>query len=380
MKITLSLFRKRRVQVSLVSVVVMGGAIFGMSKPAVPAYQTVAVKYADIEEKVVSSGVLQPVKKVDVGAQVSGQLQKLHIQLGQSVKKGDVLATIDPSIARNDLLNMEATLEQQTAQRESRQSDLEQAERELLRQNTMLQSDAASRFDVEQADTKVRMMKADLRALAAQMRQTQIGVESARTRLGYTQITAPMDGDVVNITTQEGQTIIALQQAPIIMSLAKLDTMTVKAQVSEADVVRLQPGQTVYFTTMGDTELKHYGKLRTIQPAPEKINNAIFYNALFDVPNAKRDLWTDMTVMASFILKEGKHVLIVPVLALGEKDKDGRYAVRVLNQDGTFSERKVSISLNDHVNAQVTEGLADGDRVITSDKAPPGKSEADGKS
>jgi macrolide-specific efflux system membrane fusion protein len=380
MKITFSLFRKRWVQVSLACFVAIGAAVFWVSKPAAPAYQTVAIKYADIEEKVVSSGVLQPVKKVDVGAQVSGQLQKLHIQLGQSVKKGDVLATIDPSIARNDLLNMEATLEQQTAQRESKQSDLEQAERELVRQNTMLQSDAASRFDVEQADTKVRVMKADLRALAAQMRQTQIGVESARTRLGYTQITAPMDGDVVNITTQEGQTIIALQQAPIIMSLARLDTMTVKAQVSEADVVRLHPGQTVYFTTMGDAEAKHFGKLRTIQPAPEKINNAIFYNALFDVPNAKRDLWTDMTVMASFILNEAKHVLIVPVLALGEKDKDGRYAVRVLNQDGTVSERKVSISLNDHVNAQVKEGLTDGDRVITSDKATLGKNEADGKS
>jgi len=373
MKISFSVFRKRRGQVSLLCLVIIAGAFFWWKKPAPPVYQTVAIKYADMEEKVVSSGGLQPISKVDVGAQVSGQLQKLHVKLGQAVKKGDLLATIDPSLAQNDLLNLEATLEQQAAQQESKQSDLEQAERELMRQNTMLQSDAASKFDAEQADTKVRTMKADMRALAAQIRQTQIGVASARTRLGYTRITAPIDGDVVNIATLEGQTLIAVQQAPIIMSLARLDSMTVKAQVAEADVVRLRPGQSVYFTTMGDTETRHSGKLRTIQPTPEKVNNAIFYNALFDVPNDKRDLWTDMTVLVSFILNEAKHVLTVPVQALGEKDKEGRYAVRVLNQDGTVSQRKVSITLNDHLNAQVKEGLAEGDKVITSDKAEPEK-------
>ena len=357
----------------MVCLAAIAAGIFWWKKPAPPVYQTVAIKYADMTEKVVSSGVLQPISKVDVGAQVSGQLQKLHVKLGQTIKKGELLATIDPSIAKNDLLNLEATLEQQAAQLESKQSDLEQAERELVRQNTMLQSDAASKFDAEQADTKVRTMKADMRALAAQIRQTRIGVESARTRLGYTQITAPIDGDVVNITTQEGQTIIAMQQAPIIMSLARLDSMTVKAQVAEADVVRLHPGQSVYFTTMGETETRHSGKLRTIQPIPEKINNAVFYNALFDVPNDKRDLWTDMTVLVNFILNEAKHVLTVPVLALGEKDKQGRYAVRVLNADGTVSQRKISITLNDHVNAQVKEGLAEGEKVITSDKTEPEK-------
>jgi len=373
MNFLLSIFYQRWAQLSLLSVAMILLGVFWWKKPATPNYQTVAVKYADIEEKVVSAGVLQPVNKVEVGAQVSGQLQKLHVQLGQAVKKGDVLATIDPSIARNDLLNAEATLEQQVAQQESKQSELEQAERELVRQNTMLEGDAASKLDAEQAATKVRTMKADIRALAAQIRQTQIGVESARTRLGYTQITAPIDGEVVNISTLEGQTIISVQQAPVIMTLAKLDIMTVKAQVSEADVVHLHPGQTVYFTTLGDTETLYFGKLRTIQPTPEKSadksSNPIFYSALFEIPNPKREFWSDMTVMVRFILNEAKHVLVVPVLALGEKDKEGRYNIRVLNKDGTISQRKVNIAINDHVNAQVKEGLAEGDRVITGDKS-----------
>jgi len=377
MKFKYSIFRNPRILIPLGCIAVLLIGIYWWKKPATPNYQTVTINFSDIEEKVVSAGVLQPVNKVEVGAQVSGQLQNLHVQLGQAVKRGDVLATIDPSIARNDLLNAEATLEQQVAQQESKQSELEQAERELVRQNIMFQGDAASRLDAEQAATKVRTMKADMRALAAQIRQTQIGVESARTKLGYTQITAPIDGEVVNIATLEGQTIISVQQAPVIMTLAKLDTMTVKAQVSEADVVHLHPGQTVYFTTLGDTEARHFGKLRTIQPTPEKSadksNNPIFYSALFDVPNPKREFWSDMTVMVRFILNEAKHVLVVPVIALGEKDKEGRYEVRVLKEDGTISQRKVSIAINDHVNAQIKEGLAEGDRVITGDKSNPEK-------
>lgn len=359
----------------MVCLAVIAVGYYWWNKPTKPSYQTVTIDYADIAEKVVSSGVLQPSLKVDVGAQVSGQLQKLHVQLGQTVKKGDLLATIDASIAKNDLLNLEAALEQQAAQRDAKQSDLEQAERELIRQNIMLQSEATAKLDVEQADSSLRKTKADIRALAAQIRQTQIGVDTARTKLGYTQIVAPVDGDVVNIATQEGQTVIAVQQVPIILTLAKLDTMTVKAQVSEADVASLHPGQVVFFATLGQSEERHFGKLRTIQPTPEKVNGATFYSALFDVPNTKRDLWTDMTVQVSFVLNEAKHVLTVPVLALGEKDKDSRYAVRVLNKDDTVSTRKVRITLNDHVNAQIKDGLVAGERVITGEQVKPEKAE-----
>ena len=338
-----SFFYQNWIWILLLCLVAIGVSYYWWFKPSKANYQTVAISYGDIAEKVVSSGVLQPSLKVDVGAQVSGQLQKLHVHLGQSVKKGDLLATIDPSIAKNDLLNLEATLEQLAAQRDAKQTDLEQAERELARQNTMLQSEATAKLDAEQADSTVRKTKADMRALGAQIRQTKIGVDSARTKLGYTQITAPVDGDVVNIATQEGQTVIAVQQVPIILTLAKLDTMTVKAQVSEADVASLRPDQAVYFTTLGQSEERHFGKLRTIQPTPEKINSAIFYSALFDVPNSKRDLWTDMTVQVSFILNEAKHVLLVPVIALGDKDKDGRYFVKVLYHRGFCAIVRASI-------------------------------------
>lgn len=369
MKFLLSVLRNRWVLIAFLLLAAGLAWKFWWHKPAAPVYQKAAVEYADLEETVQATGVLQPVSRVDVGAQVSGQLQKLHAQLGQVVKKGELLATIDPSIARNDMLNQDAALEYQAAQKESKQAELEQAKRELARQESMLANDATARTDVEQAASKVRILEAEIRALSAQMRQTQAGLETARTRLGYTQITAPMDGNVVNIVTQEGQTVIATQQAPTILTLARLDTMTVKAQVSEAEVSRLHPGQTVYFTTLGQSEQRHYGKLRTIQPAPEKINNAVFYSALFDVPNLKRELWTDMTVQVNFVVGEAKHALSVPVIALGDKDKSGRYAVRVLNADGSVSARRVRIALNDHVKAQVQEGLAAGEQVITAETA-----------
>ena len=144
---------------------------------------------------------------------------------------------------------------------------------------------------------------------------------------------APIDGDVVSINTLEGQTVVASFQVPTLMKLADLSTMTVKAQVSEADVVRVKAGLPVYFTILGDPDTRYHGTLRAVQPSPEKINNAVFFNALFDVPNPERTLRVDMTAQVAIMLGEAKQALTVPLTALGARDKDGRHEVRVLLPD-----------------------------------------------
>lgn len=365
-----ALFTVKRIFLILV-VLLLTGIVAGviLRKPPPPGYQTAVAEFSDLEDAVQSAGVLQPEKRVDVGAQVNGQLQKLYVKLGQGVKKGDLLATIDPQIAQNDVLNQEALLEQVTAQRDAKHIELEQAWREAARQKTLLAGDATAKTDAEQATTKALTLEGDTRALSAQMRQTQTNLKSAHTRLGYTQIHAPMDGDVVFIAAQEGQTLIATQMAPAVLTLAKLDTMTVRAQVAEADVNRLRIGQKIYFTTLGNEEQRYSGTLRTIQPLPEKINNAVFFNALFDVPNTNRALWTDMTVQVTVVLSEQRHVLTIPMLALGTKDKDGRFEVRVLNDDKTVTRRRIRTGLDDHIKVQVLDGLKAGERVITGEGA-----------
>ncbi|QBC45703.1 macrolide transporter subunit MacA [Iodobacter fluviatilis] len=342
---------------------------------AVPQYTTAKAAKADLESAVLATGTLQAFRKVDVGAQVSGQLQKLEVELGDRVKKGQLLATIDPELAQNEALNAEASLEGLLAQRQSTLLQLEQAKIEVTRQQTMLSREATSRQAVEDASLKQKTLQSDLAQRDADIKKAKLTLDSAKTRLGYTRILAPIDGEVAAITTLEGQTVIAAQQAPNLLTLADLDTITVKAQISEADVMKIHAGQMVYFTTLGQPDKRYYGKLRAIQPTPEKVNNAIFYNALFEVPNPTHALRQDMTAQVAIVLEHAKSVLSIPTIALGAKAKDGRYTVRVVGVDGIAVDRQIKTGLNNNVQVQVLAGLKEGDLVVTGDAAL-GKSEA----
>lgn len=174
-----------------------------------------------------------------------------------------------------------------------------------------------------------------------------------------------MDGDVVQITTLQGQTVIAAQQAPNILTLADLGTMLVKAQVSEADVINLKPGQKAWFTVLGDPTRRFDGVLKDIQPTPEKVNNAIFYYARFEVPNPKRLLRLQMTAQVHIQLAGVEQALVIPLAALGDQIADNRYHVSVLKQ-GKEEKREVAIGLRNNIDVQILSGLEAGDEVIVS--------------
>jgi macrolide-specific efflux system membrane fusion protein len=345
-------------------------------------YLTAEVTRLDLEDAVLATGQLQAYKQVDVGAQVSGQLKSLKVKLGDEVKKGQWLAEIDPVLSQNALRQAEANVEDLRAQRRSAAAQFALAELEFRRQQQMLRDDATARQDYESAQANLGVQRAGLPALDARIRAAQIEVETAQANLGYTRIAAPIDGEVVAIVTQEGQTVISQQQAPVILKLADLDTMTVKAQVSEADVVRVQAGQEVYFTILGAPENRYSGKLRAIEPAPQnfaeatgalggggssKLNAAVFYNALFEVPNPGHRLRISMTAQVSILLSTARDALSIPVSALGAKNEDGSYAVRVLGADNKVGTRQVHTGINNNVSVEVLSGLTEGERVIIGD-------------
>lgn len=360
--------RSRKFLVGLALFVVLAIAAFFWLSPAKKSdYLTATVQRSDLENAVLATGVLQALKQVEVGAQVSGQLKSLKVVLGQTVKKGDWLAEIDPVISQNTLAQEQAKLENLQAQKLAKEVRVKQAELTWARQREMLAQDAAARQDLEGADTELRALRADAVSLDAQIRQQKLALASAQTNLSYTRIVAPIDGDVVSISTLEGQTVVASFQVPTLMKLADLSTMTVKAQVSEADVVRVKAGQPVYFTILGDPDTRYHGTLRAVQPSPEKINNAVFFNALFDVPNPERTLRVDMTAQVAILLGEAKQALTVPLTALGMRDKDGRHEVRVLLPDQRVEKRQVRVGISNNFQAQVLEGLKEGDSVITGD-------------
>ncbi|MGK8207144.1 macrolide transporter subunit MacA [Burkholderia cenocepacia] len=360
--------------------IVVALTIFAPAKH--PQYLTANITRSDLENTVLATGVLQAFRQVDVGAQVSGQLKTLKAKLGDKVTKGQWLAEIDPVISENALRQARASEESLRAQQKSTAAQLTQAELAFHRQQTMLRDDATSRESFEAARAALDVQRATLASLAAQIRSARIQIETAQANVSYTRIVAPIDGEVVAIVTQEGQTVIAQQQAPVILKLADLDTMTVKAQISEADVIHVRAGQTAYFTILGEPDKRHYGKLRAIEPAPQnfadaqsmlggsmKPNSAVFYNALFEVPNPDHRLRISMTAQVSIVLDDARDVLSMPAAALGEKRKDGTYAVRVLRADGSTETRSVRIGINNNVRVEVLTGLKDGERVVIGEAA-----------
>lgn len=400
-------------------------------KEELPSYITSQVERGDIENSVIATGLLEATKIVSVGAQASGQLKKMYVELGDEVKQGQLIAQINSVTQENEIQTAQASIKNQQAQLAVRQATLAQVQAEYNRQKNMYAQDATSKAELESALASYKTAQAEIVALNAQIEQSRLTLATAQEELGYTRIIAPMDGTVVAIVTEEGQTVNANQSAPTIVKLAKLDTMTVNAEISEADVMKVEKGQSVYFTTLGDSEKKYYATLRQIEPAPESISDdsssssssssseAIYYNALFDVPNEDGKLRIDMTAQVSIIIDQAKNVLTIPSSAIetkssgsktssstnkqsasSQKDagsntaKDGkgsnrptplqltateqalieqgkatRAMVRVLQADGTAKPTPVLVGLNNRVTAQVLKGLKEGDEVVISDSA-----------
>ncbi|MDF3198893.1 macrolide transporter subunit MacA [Pseudomonas sp. 1912-s] len=372
----------RKAGLALVLTVAAGLIIYTVQAPAdAPQYLTATAERSDIENAVLATGLLEGVKQVDVGAQVSGQLKSLKVKVGDKVKKGQWLAEIDPLILQNTLRKAEVDEENLQAQRRATAAQLKETKSVYERYQGLQEDESVSRQDFETAESNYEVQRANLLSLDAQIKSAHIQIDTAKINLAYTRIVAPIDGDVVGIVTQEGQTVIASQLAPVLLKLADLDTMTVKAQVSEADVIHISPGQQVYFTILGEADKRYYAKLRGTEPAPQnfletqtagtpKQNTAVFYNALFDVPNPDHRLRIAMTAQVRIVLDTAKAALTVPVAALGPRNADGSFPVRVVDAKGKASTRQVQTGINNNVKVQILDGLAEGDKVVIGDPSP----------
>jgi macrolide-specific efflux system membrane fusion protein len=188
-------------------------------------------------------------------------------------------------------------------------------------------------------------------------------VDTATANLGYTKITAPMAGEVVSISLLEGQTLNANQQAPNILRIADMTTVTVWAQVSEADIVRVELGQAVYFTVLGQTRRWH-GQVRQILPTPELINNVVFYDVLFDIPNPDGELNIQMTAQVFIVLAQAKGVLMVPTAAIGNANGGDEIQVQVLKPEGGVEPRTVRLGIKSEITTEIRSGLNDKERIV----------------
>ena len=409
--------RKARIAIVCGALAVLGAAAYTgwrawTSASDTAPYTTAVAVRGDLEDTVTATGILQPRDYVDVGTQVSGQLKKLHITVGQTVKAGQLLAEIDPTVYLSRVDANRAQLRTQQAQLADREAQLALAEQQFQRQVNLTRENATTADALQSAEAALKSAKAQIGVLNAQIEQTRSTLRGDEANLNYTKIYAPMSGTVVSENAKQGQTLNANQQAPIIVRIADLSSMTVQSQVSEADVSKLRVGQDVYFTTLGSDSKRWYGKLRQINPTPEVVNNVVLYNALFDVENPDRALMTQMTAQVFFVVAQAKDAVLVPVSALrpvgsgsasGERRAkaaapaksavgdtqgaaakaggrtrgaesgtdprarfaNGRAMVRVVKAGGAIEPREVRVGVLSRVSAQLVSGLEAGEQVVS---------------
>ena len=346
--------------------------------PAKPELVTSQARTGDIEEVVLATGILEPLELVRVGAQASGRIERLAVRIGDVVEAGQLVAEIDSQTQRNTLRDREAALDNIRAVHAARMADLVKAEKDFERQREMLASGSTPRAQYDAVVATLDNAKAEVQALDAQISQAQVALESAGVELGYTSITAPIAGTVVAVVTDQGQTVNALQTAPTIVMIARLDTMTVRADISEADVVRVRRGLPVWFSILGDPQRRFEGELREVEPAPASIanegnaangrgstNGAVYYTGLIDVANTDGVLRPSMTAQVSIILSRVSGAVLVPLSAVEGAPRAGDNArVRVRDAKGEVQIRQVTVGIDNGADIQILSGLRAGETIV----------------
>ena len=337
-----------------------------------------------IEDMVTAQGKLEPKEYVDVGAQVSGQIKTLAAEVGDTVKNGDLIAEIDPEVFMTKVAADESRLKTLQAQRTQQLAETVSARQKLKRNQTLIKDNAISREVLEDAETAAKVSEAQVAALDAQIEEAQSTLEGDKANLSYTKIYATMDGTVVSQSVRQGQTVNANQTAPVIVQVANLDTMTVKAQVAEADIMKLKEGMKTYFTTLGSGARRWNGVVRQILPAPEVINDVVLYNVLVDVDNKDRQLMSGMSTQMFFVAARAENVLTVPVGALNkpvpaqDTEQGQAYQVKIAAGADTI-DKVVIVGLMDRSFAEVKSGLNAGDKIILPAAAAPKSSQGMGR-
>ncbi|MGN7740387.1 efflux RND transporter periplasmic adaptor subunit [Pseudomonas sp. 22526] len=374
---------RRALLVTLCLIPVVAFAAWKILPPGRDQFATVQVSRGTIESSVTALGTLQPRRYVDVGAQASGQIRKIHVEAGDPVKEGQLLVEIDPATQQAKLDASRFSIENLQAQLQEQRAQNELARQKYQRQQNLAAGGATRDEDVQTARAELKATQARIDMIQAQIRQAQASLRSDQAELGYTRIYAPMSGTVVAVDAREGQTLNAQQQTPLILRIARLSPMTVWAEVSEADIGHVKPGMTAYFTTLSGGTRRWTSTVRQILPIPPKPLNessqgsgspnsssksgsgrVVLYTVLLDVDNADNALMAEMTAQVFFVADRAQDVLTAPIAALQSSAESGVQLARVVAKNGSIEERKVRVGISDRLRIQVLDGLDEGEHLL----------------
>ena len=337
------------------------------------SYITERVSRKNIEKVVNATGEVKAIELVTVGAQTSGKIEYLPVKVGQKIKKGELIAQIDSTTQKNDVESTKAKLTSLQAQLDAAKISRKIAEKQFDRMQRLRKRDAASEEDLENANDTFEAAKAKVTELEASIAETKLALSTAQTNLGYTKITAPLDGIVVSVPVKTGQTVNANMNTPTIVQIADLSKMEILIEISEGDIGSIKTGARVTYTVLSDPDNVYETTLDSIDPGLTLLTNgeygevvgsseAIYYYGRLVVPNGDGALRIGMTTQNVIYVDSAENALTLPVLAV--KNDNGRDYVDVLTAAGEVQKRYVATGLSDGVETVVTDGVAEGENVI----------------
>ena len=365
--------KNKKFLVFFLGLILLGGgaAGFGSSADDV-SYITDTVKRQNVQKVVNVTGEVRAIELVTVGAQVSGEIEKLYVSIGQNVKKGDLIAEIDSTTQQNEVYINKARLESYNAQLNAAQVSLKVAEKQYKRMQSLKKKNAASDEDLENAEDAYETAKSKVTELESTIKETEISLSTAETNLGYTKITAPLDGTIVSVPVKQGQTINAAMDTPAIVQIADLSQMEILIEISEGDISNIKPGVKVTYSILADLNDVYETTLRSIDPGLTLLTNneytevvesseAIYYYGRLIVPNPEGKLRIGMTTQNVIYVESAENVLTVPVTAI--KNNNGQKYVDVLTPKGV-QQRTIITGVSDGLNVEVKQGVVEGDEIV----------------
>ncbi|MGB2553638.1 efflux RND transporter periplasmic adaptor subunit [Campylobacter sp. MOP51] len=341
---------------------------------------SVAVR-GDLAKSIDSNGEIYANELIDVGAQVSGQIKKLYVKLGDKVKAGDMIAEIDSATQQNNVDTKKAQLGIYEAKLNSAKVALEIAESKFKREKELFSKNATSKEEFENAKNSLAVTKANIKEIEAQITQTKISLNTAQIDLGYTKIVAPKDGTIVSVQVEEGQTVNSNQTTPTIVNIADLTKLKLKMEIAEGDITKIKVGSKVEYSILSEPNKKFQTQISSIDPGLTTLSNgkysqtstsanssssssAIYYYANAVIDNKDEILRIGMTTQNIITLANVKDAIIIPSIAI--KKEGGKNYVSVLKGDNSVEKREVVMGLTDNLKSQIISGISEGEKVVTS--------------
>ena len=378
---------KKRFFILLGLLIAAGAAyyFFSSNSKQETTYLTESVTRGNVEKTVVASGSVESVNEVDVGAQASGKITKLYVKLGQEIKKGEMIADIDSTTQINTLNTKKAALVSYQAQLKAKKTAYDVALSSYNRLSKLYMQKATSLDSVNTAKSTLDNAKAEMEVIEANIKQAEIEVNTAETNVGYTKITAPMDGTVISVPVSEGQTVNANQTTPTIVTIADLSKMKIKPEISEGDITKVKAGQEVSFTILSDSQTVYHSVIDSVDPAnttttdssstssstssssSSSTTSAIYYYANVLIDNPDRTLRIGMTTENNIKIANAKDVLLISNMAI--QKRDGKSVVNILNDKNQPEQREVETGVQNDFHTEIKSGLNEGEKVIVSQVA-----------